>query len=408
MPRKKVSFAGHDGQRLVGMLELPQSDVQACAIFAHCFTCSKDIAAASRISRALTSHGLAVLRFDFTGLGNSDGDFANTNFSTNLEDLFEAARFLESEYEGPSLLIGHSLGGAAVLAAAQRISTVKAVVTIGAPASAKHVEALFSQAKEQILEHDEAQVSLGGREFTIKRQFIEDIERYSTTEHIGQLRKALLVFHSPIDSIVSIDEASRIYAAARHPKSFVSLDKADHLLSNTNDSIYVAEVISSWMKKYLPIENRSEEKTTIAAGDVRVDEANHKFLRKITTDSHSLLADEPVKVGGQDRGPDPYELLLAGLGACTSMTIRMYANRKKIALSDVNITLRHRREHHRDCEDCEDGKTSLDVIEREILLTGDLSDAQRQRLMEIADRCPVHRSLENEIQIRSHEQRSRE
>lgn len=408
MPRKKVSFAGHDGQRLVGLLELPDSEPRACAVFAHCFTCSKDIAAASRISRALTSHGLAVLRFDFTGLGNSDGDFANTNFSTNLDDLIEAAKFLESEYEGPALLIGHSLGGAAVLAAAHRISSVTAVVTIGAPSSAKHVEALFADTKNQILDDDEAQVSLGGREFTIKRQFIEDIDRYSTTEHIGQLRKALLVFHSPVDNIVSIDEASRIYAAARHPKSFISLDKADHLLSNADDSTYVAEVISSWMKKYLPAEIKFDGKSDTAIGDVRVEEANHKFLRKIFTDNHSLLADEPVKVGGQDLGPDPYELLLAGLGACTSMTIRMYANRKNIALEGVDITLRHRREHHQDCEDCADAKTSLDVIEREIHLSGDLSDAERKRLMEIADRCPVHRSLENEIQIRSHEQRSGE
>lgn len=405
MPRQKVTFAGHDGQNLAGMLELPESDPQACAIFAHCFTCSKDIAAASRISRALTSHGLAVLRFDFTGLGNSDGDFANTNFSTNLEDLIEAAKFLEAEISGPALLVGHSLGGAAVLAAAHSIASVKAVVTIGAPSSASHVEGLFDTAKQKILDDDEAQVSLGGREFTIKRQFIEDIERYSTTEHIGDLRKALLVFHSPIDNIVSIDEASRIYSSARHPKSFVSLDKADHLLSNSNDSVYVAEVISSWMKKYLSLNTELEKKPQVAAGDVRVEEANHRFLRRIYTDNHRLLADEPTKVGGQDLGPDPYELLLSGLGACTSMTIRMYANRKKIALTDVDVTLRHRREHQQDCVDCEDSHKALDVIEREIRLSGDLSDAERERLMQIADRCPVHRSLENTVLIRSREKR---
>lgn len=405
MPKEKVTFQGHNGETLAGLMEMPASTPRACAIFAHCFTCSKDIAAASRISRALTRHGIAVLRFDFTGLGNSDGDFANTNFSSNVDDLLAAAKFLEDKLLAPSLLIGHSLGGAAVLVAAGKMPELKAVVTIGAPASAAHVEHLFSDSKQAIIENNEQTVNLGGREFNIKKQFIDDLERYTSTEHIGALRKALLVFHSPIDNIVSINEASRIYSAARHPKSFVSLDKADHLLSRTEDSEYVAAVISAWASKFVPEQEPASETREVAVGEVRIDEADKNFTRVIHTDSHTYIADEPTKVGGNNSGPDPYEYLLSSLGACTSMTIRMYANRKKIPLEDISITLRHSREHEKDCVDCESGERRLDVIERDIELVGDIDEPTRARLMEIADRCPVHRTLENEIAIRSNEVR---
>ncbi|MGR8950152.1 MAG: bifunctional alpha/beta hydrolase/OsmC family protein [Gammaproteobacteria bacterium] len=405
MPRIKAEFDNEQGQRLAGLLETPAGEAQAFALFAHCFTCSKDIAAASRITRALAQYGIATLRFDFTGLGNSDGDFANTNFSSNLNDLISAAQFLYDDYDPPTLLIGHSLGGAAVLAAAHEIDSVKAVATIGAPASAKHVEHLFAGARAEI-ESGSAAVDLGGRKFKIKKQFLEDIERYSSTDHIARLNAALLVLHSPVDTTVSISEASRIYQAARHPKSFISLDQADHLLSRPEDSQYAASVIATWAGRFLSLDQIKPETSSgpapsVAAGSVLVTERDKKFLRGIYTEKHQFIGDEPTSVGGSDLGPNPYEYLLAALGSCTSMTIRMYANRKKIVLEDVSVTLVHDRIHAQDCEECESESGQVDVIRRQIDLKGELSDAERQRLFEIADRCPVHRTLENEIRIES-------
>jgi putative redox protein len=379
MNKIKLEFENSNGETLAGLLELPErmGQVSSFALFAHCFTCGKDIAAASRISRALAARGIAVLRFDFTGLGNSDGDFGNTNFSSNVDDLVRAAAALEENYGAPQILIGHSLGGAAVLSAATRLPSVKAVVTIGAPATAEHVAHLFKSRAEQIKAQGQATVSLGGREFSIKKQFLDDIERYSSTGKIRDLDAALLVFHSPLDAIVSIDEAAKIYQAARHPKSFISLDKADHLLSKVEDSEYVATTIASWVSRYLELEQQDQ-------------------ARGMYSNSHFLRADEPQKYGGSDLGPTPYDLLLMSLGACTSMTLRMYANRKKLALEDVQIRLQHERVHAEDCVDC---NHSIERITRRIRLIGDLDDEQRQRLLEIADRCPVHRSLENEPQI---------
>jgi uncharacterized OsmC-like protein/esterase/lipase len=406
MARIKASFQNQQGESLAGLLETPDGEAKAYALFAHCFTCSKDIAAASRITRALAKKGIAVLRFDFTGLGNSDGDFANTNFSSNINDLIEAAKHLEENYAAPVMIIGHSLGGAAVLAAAQLIDSIKAVVTIAAPSTGHHVEHLFSHAKDEIVSNDEAVVDLAGRNFTIKKQFIDDINTYNDTSHISQLGKALLILHSPIDETVSIDEAAKIYSAAKHPKSFISLDKADHLLSRREDSEYVAEVISSWAGRYLEIANVSKEASSGTApsvenGHVLVTEQNKKFTRRIYTEDHQLIADEPLSVDGSNLGPNPYELLLASLGACTSMTIRMYANRKKLNLDNVEVTLKHNRIHAKDCADCESETGSVDAIEKFITLEGDLSDAQRQRVLEIADMCPVHKTLHNEIQIKS-------
>ena len=393
MNRIKLEFDNAAGDKLAGLLELPDQ-ATSFALFAHCFTCGKDIAAASRISRALAAQGIAVLRFDFTGLGNSDGDFANTNFSSNVEDLLQAAKALERAYRAPEILIGHSLGGAAVLSAASRLDSVRAVVTIGAPASASHVAHLFAGQAEQIVEQGEAAVKLGNREFTIKRQFLEDIEQHGTTEQIRDLGAALLVFHSPLDKIVSIDEAARIYQAARHPKSFISLDRADHLLSKPVDAEYVAETIAAWAGRYLEVETR--EPPELADGEVLITELNHRFLRGMYSNHHFLRADEPARYGGSDQGPTPYDLLLMALGACTSMTLRMYANRKKLPLEDVHIRLRHERIHAEDCIDCEQ---RLERITRRIVLVGDLDDEQRRRLLEIADKCPVHRTLENDPQI---------
>jgi len=400
MNKIKLEFENSTGEMLAGLLEMPErmDQVSSFALFAHCFTCGKDIAAASRISRALAARGIAVLRFDFTGLGNSDGDFANTNFSSNVDDLVRAANALEQRYRAPQILIGHSLGGAAVLSAATRLPSVQAVVTIGAPATAEHIAHLFKEQADQIKTQGQATVALGGREFAIKRQFLDDIENYATTGEIRNLDAALLVFHSPLDAIVSIDEAARIYQAARHPKSFISLDQADHLLSKAADSEYVATTIASWVSRYLELEQQDQggDHPDLIDGEVLITELNQRFLRGMYSNSHFLRADEPQKYGGSDLGPNPYDLLLMALGACTSMTLRMYANRKQLPLEDVQIRLVHERVHAEDCADC---NHSIERITRRISLVGDLDEEQRQRLLEIADRCPVHRSLENDPRI---------
>jgi len=399
MSKIKFEFENLDGETLAGSLELPDhgNEVVSYALFAHCFTCGKDIAAASRISRALAARGIAVLRFDFTGLGNSDGDFSNTNFSSNVDDLVQAARALQTQFRAPEILIGHSLGGAAVLSAATRLESIKAVVTIAAPATAKHLLQLFKQDAAQIVEQGQSVVSLGGREFSIRKQFLDDIEQYHSTAEIKNLDAALLVFHSPLDSIVSIDEAAEIYQSANHPKSFISLDKADHLLSQAVDSEYVASMISVWVGRYLELESSdSAGLADLAEGEVLVTELDKKFLRGLYSNGHFVRADEPKKYGGSDLGPSPYDLLLMSLGACTSMTLRMYADRKKIPLEDLTVRLQHQRVHAQDCVECKD---KIEQITRRISLVGDLSDAQRQRLLEIADKCPVHRTLENDPQI---------
>jgi putative redox protein len=404
--RIRWEFPNADGEQLSGLLEMPPAGVQAVryALFAHCFTCGKDIAAASRISRAMANRGIAVLRFDFTGLGNSDGDFANTNFSSNVADLLAAARSLERQYQAPSLLIGHSLGGAAVLVAAQQLESVEAVVTIGAPATADHVRHLFSSAHTELQTAGEAEVKIGVRSFRIKRQLLDDLEGHADASHLRGLDRALLVFHSPVDQIVSIDEAAKIYQAARHPKSFVSLDSADHLLSNREDAEYVAETLVAWASRYLNVNRHEFERTygtapEVSAGEVLVTELDKKFLRGMFTPSHQAMSDEPKSMGGMNLGPSPYDLLLMALGACTSMTLRMYANHKKLDLRDVEVRLRHDRIHADDCNACEDKASKIERISRTLTLQGDLSDGERKRLLEIADRCPVHRTLESDLQI---------
>lgn len=399
MVRMKFEFENASGEKLAGLLEMPpeQTTIACYALFAHCFTCGKDIAAASRISRALAARGIAVLRFDFTGLGNSDGDFANSNFSSNVSDLVAAAKKLETDYQAPQLLIGHSLGGAAVITAAQQIDSVIAVVTIGAPATASHVEHLFRSESNRIHSDGEAVVDIAGREFCIRRQLLDDISNHNSTEHIASLKKALLIYHSPVDSIVSIDQAAQIYQAARHPKSFISLDQADHLLSKQADAEYVADTMATWAARYLALNTVETprnlvERPALASGEVVVTELDKQFLRGLYSDSHRLMADEPLKYGGSNLGPTPYDLLLMSLGACTSMTLRMYANRKKLPLQEVEVTLVHRRVHAKDCENCD---RSIEQLVRNIKLVGDLTEEQKQRLLEIADKCPVHRTLEN-------------
>lgn len=406
MPRIEAVFKNPQGESLSGLLEMPSGVIKSYALFAHCFTCSKDNLAAARIARALADLGIAVLRFDFTGLGDSKGDFSNTNFSSNLQDLLAAAHYLEQYYAAPTLLIGHSLGGSAALAVAQDLAAVKAVITIGAPATAAHVKHLFADSVHALMDKQTVQVELGGRSFNIQRQFVDDLEKYNSVAHIKALRKALLIFHSPLDQVVSIDEAARIYTAAKHPKSFVSLDQADHLLSNPEDSRYVAEVLSAWAGRYLktdrmPAKKEDAEMQIVEPGSVIVRERDKKFTREILAGHHHLISDEPVAMGGADLGLNPYELLLAALGSCTSMTLRMYANHKQIDLQDIQVKLHHSRIHAEDCAACEAQAPFIDRITRSIQLTGHLNDQQRTRLLEIANQCPVHKTLRNQMDIKT-------
>ncbi len=396
--RQKLTFTNRTGNELAAALELPDRPARAFVLFAHCFTCGKDIAAATRITRTLASNGFAVLRFDFTGLGGSQGDFANTNFSSNVSDLLEAVAYLREEHSAPELLIGHSLGGTAVLAAASEIPEARAVVTIGAPASPEHVLKQFVDDVGRIEDSGDAVVSLAGREFRIERQFVEDVRANPLKDRLGHLKKALLVMHAPFDATVAIEQAGEIFTAARHPKSFISLDGADHLVSKLADAQYVADTIAAWVVRYLP-ERAAPKRAEVAGGEVLVAEGNHRFLREVASDDHAWLADEPKRVGGDNLGPDPYEHLLAALGTCTSMTIRMYANRKEWPLEDVQVVLEHTREHGVDCAECEDKPAKVDVLTRAIRFTGGLDAAQRSRLLEIADRCPVHRTLEGSLRI---------
>ncbi len=393
--RTKVEFTSN-GNTLAGMLQTPDSAVRCYALFAHCFTCSKDILAASRIATALNQRGIAVLRFDFTGLGNSDGDFSNTNFSSNMQDLLSAVEFLRQNYQAPALLIGHSLGGAAVLAMADQVPEATAVVTIGTPWEPAHVMHNFAASVEQINAEGEAQVNLGTNQFRIKKQFLDDLASQPEGK-IGKLRKALLILHSPQDETVPIVEAEKIYREAKHPKSFISLDQADHLLSKKQDSEYAAEVIAGWASRYLP--EQDSYSMSVRKGHLVVEEKNHKFTQHISSDSHYWLADEPTAFGGDNAGPDPYEHLLAALGACTSMTLRLYAAHKKLPLDNVVVELQHQRCHQKDSEDCAQNGGALEIIERKIRMDGDLSPQQRQRLLEIADRCPVHRTLHAPVSV---------
>lgn len=399
---QKLTFPGSQGAELAARLDLPAGEPRACALFAHCFTCSKDIFAAARIASELTDRGFAVFRFDFTGLGASDGEFANTNFSSNMADLLHAADFMRQHHEAPAVLIGHSLGGAAVLGIAGEIPEVKAVATLGAPSDAEHVIKNFGAHLDTIEENGLAEVELAGRHFTIKKQFLDDVKGHSLTERIADMRKALLVFHSPVDNVVGVENAGAIFAAAKHPKSFISLDNADHLLSRREDAAYVAEVLSAWASRYVGKADGSHKLDYPGKqGVVSVGETGRgRFQKEIVSERHRLLADEPASHGGLDTGPSPYDLLNMALGACTSMTIRMYAEHKKLPLEHVRVDVRHDKIHAEDCEACSEEQKAgapggrIDRFEREIFLEGSLSAEQRGRLKDIADRCPVHRTLE--------------
>lgn len=395
---EKVTFTGAQGETLAARLDLPSDEPRAYALFAHCFTCSKDVFAAARISQGLADRGFAVLRFDFTGLGGSSGDFANTNFSSNVADLIAAAAFLRTEYSAPQLLVGHSLGGAAVLAAAFDIESVRAVATIGAPADVAHVAHNFGASIDAIERDGVADVSLGGRPFTIKKQFLDDVRAQRLEDRLSGMRAAVLVFHAPRDEVVGIENAGQIFAAAKHPKSFVSLDDADHLLTSRSDARYVARVLSAWASRFVEETPRPSLPLALPgpAQTVQVSETRRgKFQQQVVAGSHSFLADEPASVGGGDTGPTPYDLLAAALGTCTTMTLRMYAAHKGLPLDHVQVDVSHAKVHAEDCMECGEGREGrIDRFERLITVAGDLSEEQRIRLLEIADRCPVHKTLE--------------
>ncbi len=395
MKSERFSFTGHDGSTLAARLDLPEGKVCATALFAHCFTCSKDIPAARRIASRLAAQGIAVLRFDFTGLGHSEGEFANTNFTTNVADLLLAASALEEKLMAPQLLIGHSLGGAAVLKAAGDIASARAVATIGAPFDPAHVTDNFGARVEDIRQKGKAQVHLAGRDFTICSQFLDDLEAQKMGPAIHAMKKALLVLHAPRDTVVGIDNAAEIFAAAMHPKSFVTLDDADHLITREADAEYVADTIATWATRYVDL---VEEDFPQHAPDgvVRVSEADASgFLQDVNiAGRHHMLADEPEEMGGTDLGPNPYQFLAAGLGACTAMTIRIYARFKKLPLEHVSVEVTHDKRHGEEIDPAK-GSDKVDVFRRDIRLVGDLSDEQRQKLLQIADRCPVHKTLHN-------------
>ena len=404
----KFEFENRNGEKLSGSLEqLSDGPSRGVALFAHCFSCGKNVLAATRVSRDLRDRGFTVLRFDFTGLGESEGDFADTNFSTNVEDLRAAIDAMRQQNIAPEILIGHSLGGAAVLYLADEIKEVKLVATIGAPSEARHVVRLFDEpALQQIEESGQAQVSLGGRPFTIKKQFIDDVTETSVLKRLESSRKPLLICHSPTDNVVGIDNAEKIYHAAKHPKSFVSLDGADHLLSQKHDAEFVAAVIANWASRYLGLFEESSEQSVDASNDaphgsVTVTERDKVFTQDIVAGPHKLVADEPESFGGSDLGVTPYDLLLSALGACTSMTLRMYAKRKGLDVDTIEVNLQHNRIEASDCEHCEDQPGKVDQIQRRIRISGDITEAQQQRMLEIANKCPIHRTLLNQKQITS-------
>lgn len=394
MAGQRVTFEGGQGVMLDGRLDLPAGEIRAFALFAHCFSCSKEMLATARISTALARRGIAVLRFDFTGLGSSMGEFANTNFSSNVEDLVHAADFLRRTYEAPRILIGHSLGGAAVLAAAPRVPEAVAVVTIGAPASAEHVLTNFAADVDRIEADGEATVSLSGRPFTIRRQFIEDVRGQALLDAVRHMRKALLVLHSPTDEVVGIDNARLIYDAAMHPKGFIALDGADHLLTRRGDAAFAADIVSAWLERYLGLGPAAEDEPAGDAGVVVLESGQGTFQQLVRAGAHRLLADEPRSAGGDDSGPSPYDFLSIALGACTAMTLRMYARMKGIDLGRVSVEVRHGKVHAEDCAECAEGRTGrIDRFERTIRVGG-LDPALREKVIEIAGKCPVHRTLE--------------
>ncbi|UJH92010.1 bifunctional alpha/beta hydrolase/OsmC family protein [Antarcticibacterium sp. 1MA-6-2] len=399
MNSSKIFFENKNGDKLAGYLEMPfNTQAHNFVLFAHCFTCNKNFKAVKNICSGLTSKGFGVLRFDFTGLGESEGEFANSNFSGNIEDLLAAADYLKENYKTPTLLVGHSLGGAAVLFAAQHLSNVKAVATIGTPASIKHVTHLLQDEIEEINSKGMASVNIGGRPFSIKKQFLNDLDEKKLSSILPELNKSLLILHSPQDTIVEVKNAEELYRISRHPKSFVSLDGADHLLSKKEDSLYVGQLIGSWAYRYLEIPEVPQPKSE---HEVVAHLGSEGFTTYVKTRNHQLIVDEPESAGGSNYGPSPYDLLSAALASCTSMTIQMYARRKNWKLETVETHVNHSKSHSVDCEECEKPSAKIDLFEREIIVQGELDEKQKQRILQIADKCPVHKTLHEKVEIKT-------
>ncbi|WP_448657926.1 alpha/beta fold hydrolase [Sphingomonas sp. CJ99] len=399
MATTTVRFAGGQGAMLAASIEMPVGPVRAVALFAHCFTCTMRSHAATRITAALSAEGIATMRFDFTGLGGSEGDFAEAGFAADVEDLVAAATYLEETIGAPAILIGHSLGGAAALAAAGRIASVRAVATISAPFDPAHVLHRIDGDLATIEREGSGPVTIAGRKFTLSRRFIDGVRSTDPATHIGGLGRALLVLHSPVDELVGIDNARQIYEAARHPKSFVTLDSADHLLTGKADAAYAATIIAAWAGRYLSA-TQQDMVDDLAPGEVMAGNANGRFGTTLRTRDHHWLADEPEDVGGENAAPGPYDLLLGALGACTSMTVRLIAEREQIPLDQVTVRLRHERNHEHDSEAAPaDPGARMQAIWRTVSLHGAMTTAQRERLIEVADKCPVHRTLTGDLHI---------
>ncbi len=395
MNSKILSFKNRYDESLEGVIDLPfTQNIVAFAIFAHCFTCGKNLFAARQISRSLALKGIAVLRFDFTGVGESEGAFEDTNFTTNVTDIEDAANYLEENYAAPSLLIGHSLGGAAVLFSAQKIASISAIVTIAAPSSPDHIMHLFRHSKEEIIQNEKATMMIAGREITIKKQFIEDIMSLSMKDLLHDLHKPILIMHSPTDNIVGINNAAEVYKRANHPKSFVSLDGADHLLKRQRDSEYVSEIISSWATRYLDTKENIQSESQV---DVWLN--NDKFTTEVVARKHTWIADEPKDAGGNDLGPTPYELLSSALATCTAITLKMYAKRKNWDIGEIKVMVEHRRTYADDCAHCDDDSKLIEIFKRKLVFNEELDAEKKNRLHHIADHCPVHKTLSKSSRI---------
>ncbi|MDX1685023.1 MAG: bifunctional alpha/beta hydrolase/OsmC family protein [Saprospiraceae bacterium] len=399
---ENITFKNKAGDELSARLDLPPDQKpKGTALFAHCFTCNKNFNAVRHVSRALIEKGIAVLRFDFTGLGESEGEFSDSTFSMNVQDLLSACDYLEDRGLSPDILIGHSLGGAAVVFAAEQMDKVQAVVTIGAPSGPDHIRHLFEEDLEKIKSEGEAKVNIGGRPFKIKKEFVDDLRNKNMKAILNKLEIPLLIFHSPVDQIVDVENAAEIYKAARHPKSYISLDDADHLLSKKEDSLYVGEVISSWLVRYLPQKMQKEPFPHIPEKGVVAHLGNEGYTTTIHDGRHRFIADEPKSVGGEDLGPSPYELLSAALGSCSVMTLQMYARRKKWDLKEVIVEVEHFKDHAHDCDHCEDKEEKIDHLHKHFTFMGDLDDDQKKRLLEIAEKCPVNKTLQGVKHIQS-------
>lgn len=405
MIKKDLQIKNRNGENLSAHLVMPpDGKVSNIAVFAHCFTCSSNLAIVKNISNELTTKGIAVLNFDFTGLGHSEGDFSETNFSNNISDLEDINTWLTQNYVAPSILIGHSLGGAAAIIAANRLLNIQAVISIAAPSYARHVTKHFGNLEETIERKGYALVAIGGRPFTIKKQFIDDLETHSLEDEVAKLQRPLLILHSPQDKIVAIENAAALYHKAKHPKSFISLNGADHLLTDKEDALYVADVIGSWVKRYVPVTKdvTPDKKDTMGEQVLVYHETDVPYTNHIYTSSHHVYGDEPIDFGGNDLGLSPYELLVASIGSCTALTIKLYAQRSKWDLKEVYVYLTYAKKHavelNLDIEDM--GK--LDHITKKIKLIGNLTEEQQAKLKEIASKCPVHKTVSGPVYFTTH------